>query len=110
MSRHRWTCASAIVAIGVMGAPARAQDQQQMQMSMPMNTHWTFMQDGVLFAEFDRQGGPRGGHQFIAPNWWMGMATRETSHGRVTFNGMFSLDPATVGEQGYREIFQAGEA
>jgi hypothetical protein len=40
----------------------------------------------------------------------MGMATRNTSRGQLTFTGMLSLDPATVGKDGYREIFQAGEA
>ena len=77
---------------------------------MNMNPGWQFMQDGIVFAEFNHQGGPRGGNEFVAPNWWMGMATRETSHGRLTFTSMFSLDPATVGKAGYREIFQAGEA
>ena len=38
------------------------------------------------------------------------MASRGTSHGRLTLTGMFSLDPATVGKDGYREIFQVGEA
>ena len=50
------------------------------------------------------------GDEFVVPNWWMGMATRQTSRGRLTFTGMLSLDPATVGKDGYREIFQAGEA
>ena len=67
------------------------------------------MQDGVLFAELNRQGGPRGGKEFVAPNWWMGMATRNTSRGLLTFTSMMSLDPATLGEDGYREIFQVGE-
>jgi len=40
----------------------------------------------------------------------MGMAGRDTRRGRVTLTGMFSLVPATVGKDGYREIFQAGEA
>ena len=80
------------------------------QMNMPMNNGWQFMQDGIVFAEFYHQGGPRGGNEFVAPNWWMGMASRETSHGRLTFTSMLSLDPGTVGKGGYREIFQAGEA
>jgi hypothetical protein len=84
--------------------------REHMQMHMPMNNGWLFMQDGIVFAEFDHQGGPRGGNEFVAPNWWMGMATRQTTHGRLTFIGMLSLDPATVGKDGYREIFQAGEA
>jgi hypothetical protein len=79
-------------------------------MNMNMNTGWQFMQDGIVFAEFNRQGGPRGGNEFVVPNWWMGMATRETSRGRLAFTSMLSLDPATVGKAGYREIFQAGES
>jgi hypothetical protein len=78
-----------------------------MDMSM---TGWQLMQDGIVFAVFNHQGGPRGGNEFVVPNWWMGMASRETAHGRLTFTGMLSLDPATVGKDGYREIFQAGEA
>ena len=110
MRRCVRVCASAIVAVLAVYGCAYAQD------SMPMDTHaqphsgWMFMQDGILFAMFDHQGGPRGGDQFAAPNWWMGMTTRNTAHGRITFNTMFSLDPLTVGESGYREIFQAGEA
>jgi hypothetical protein len=99
---------------------ARAQDAPEpgvngrqhdhMQMAMPMNDGWQLMQDGIVFAEFNHQGGPRGGDEFVVPNWWMGMATRKTSRGQLTFTGMLSLDPATVGNAGYREIFQAGEA
>ena len=81
-----------------------------MQMNMPAGNGWQFMQDGILFAAFNHQGGPRGGNEFVAPNWWMGMASRDTSRGRLTFTSMLSLDPATVGKDGYGEIFQAGEA
>jgi hypothetical protein len=38
------------------------------------------------------------------------MASRSTLRGQFTFISMLSLDPATVGTAGYREIFQAGEA
>jgi hypothetical protein len=104
-------CAMALV---LAAAPVRAeaQDQQHehMHMDMPSGDSWTFMQDGIVFAEYNHQGGPRGGDEFVAPNWWMGMASRDTSRGRFTFTGMLSLDPATVGTDGYREIFQAGEA
>jgi hypothetical protein len=91
--------------------PATAsQDEGPGAPRMSMPTGWQFMQDGIVFAEFDAQGGPRGGHQFVAPNWWMGMASRGTPRGQFTFISMLSLDPATVGTAGYREIFQAGEA
>jgi hypothetical protein len=91
-------------------AGASAGQHDHMQMNMPMRDGWQLMQDGIVFAEFNHQGGPRGGNEFVVPNWWMGMATRKTSRGQLTFTGMLSLDPATVGKEGYREIFQAGEA
>jgi len=90
--------------------PSDAAQHDHMHMNMNMNEGWQFMQDGIVFAEFNHQGGPRGGSEFVAPNWWMGMTTRNTSRGRLTLLGMLSLDPATVGKDGYREIFQAGEA
>jgi hypothetical protein len=68
------------------------------------------MHDGAVVAEFNHQGTDRGGDEFVAPNWWMGMATRDLARGRLTLNGMFSLDAATVGRDGYRELFQTGEA
>ena len=91
-------------------AGASPGQHEHMQMNMPMNNGWQFMQDGIVFANFNHQGGPRGGDEFVAPDWWMGMASRNVSRGRLTFTGMLSLDPAAVGKEGYREIFQAGEA
>ena len=67
------------------------------------------MQDGVVHLEFNDQGSPRGGREFVAPNWWMLMAQRTTSRGTIALSGMLSLDAATVGSDGYREMFQAGE-
>jgi hypothetical protein len=83
---------------------------QSQQMQMTMGSGWQFMQDGVLFGVFNHQGGEHGSNGFTAPNWWMGMATRKVGTSQVTLNGMFSLDPATVGTDGYAEIFQVGEA
>jgi hypothetical protein len=80
-----------------------------MDMSMD-GPGWHFMQDGLLVGMFNHQGGPRGGNEFKAPNWWMGMFSRKLSSSQLTFNTMLSLDPATIGEGGYREIFQNGEA
>jgi len=93
-------------------AAAAADDfaAQHDHMQMNMGQGWQLMQDGIVFAEFNHQGGPRGGNEFVVPNWWMGMATRSTSHGRLTFTSMLSLDAATVAKDGYRQIFQAGEA
>ena len=101
------TCA-AVVSVSTM---ASAQEMASMpHMNMNMSEGWQFMQDGILFAEFNHQGGPRGGEEFVAPNWWMGMASRNTTRGQFTFTSMLSLDAATVGRDGYGELFQAGEA
>jgi hypothetical protein len=70
---------------------------------------WHLMQDGVVFTTYNDQGGSRGGEDFSVQNWWMGMAQRQTSAGTLRFNLMLSLEPATLGDDGYREIFQAGE-
>ena len=100
----------AVLLFGSTGVLAQDSSHDHMQMNMSPGNSWELMQDGVVFAEFNHQGGPRGGNEIVVPNWWMGMASRDTSRGRLTFTGMLSLDPATVGKAGYREIFQVGEA
>ena len=71
---------------------------------------WHLMQDGVLFLTVNLQGGSRGGDELASQNWWMGMAQRPFARGTLSFNLMLSAEPLTVGRDGYREIFQAGEA
>ena len=112
LGRRRIALALCSLSFSFVSATALAQDAPagQMPMNMSGSSGWEFMQDGVVFAEFNHQSGPRGGDEFVAPNWWMGVASRKTAHGEFTFTGMFSLDPATVGKGGYRELFQAGEA
>jgi hypothetical protein len=114
----------ALAAAFVSGLAARAEAQTpapaidgaavalQHEHQMPMNEArtWTFGQDGVVFLMVNHQGGPRGGDEFMVPNWWMGTASRNVGASRLEFNAMVSLDPATVGTLGYRELFQIGEA
>ncbi len=70
---------------------------------------WHFMQDAVIFATFNSQGGTRGQQDFISQNWWMGMASRKVGRSTLTLTGMLSLEPATTKARGYAEIFQVGE-
>ena len=84
--------------------------QKPMDMPMPASSGWTLMQDGVVYGLFNQQGGPRGGREFVVPNWWMGMVNKQAGRHQIGLNAMFSLDPATVGKDGYGEIFQVGEA
>ena len=67
------------------------------------------MQDGDAYGMVNHQSGPRGGTDVKAPDWWMGMATATAGRSQFTLTGMISLDQLTVGEAGYRELFQGGE-
>jgi hypothetical protein len=95
-------------AFALAAATPSAQEHQH-QHVMNEESTWTFMHDGVIFGLFNHQGGPRGGDEFKGPNWWMGMASRKAGPGQLTLTGMISVDPATAGKAGYREIFQVGE-
>lgn len=49
--------------------------------------------------------------QFDAPNWFMGMAQRTVGkRGLFLARAMLSLDPVTVGADGYPLLFQSGES
>src|SRR5215470_8799188 len=98
--------AAMLIALCARRVSAQQHDHAHMNMS---GTGWQFMQDGVVFVMFNDQSGPRGGTDFVAPSWWMGMLMRNTKRGTVTLTGMYSLDPALVGTDGYHELFQAGE-
>jgi hypothetical protein len=99
------------IAIAAAAANARAQDHDQHEhMNMADMNGWQFMSDGALFAVVNHQGGSRGGDEFKAPNWWMGMLSREIGSSRLTMNVMLSLDPLTSGKNGYADLFQVGEA
>jgi hypothetical protein len=99
----------AIAVLSVVVSARTAAAQQHDHAHMTSDAGWQVMQDGVVFAMFNDQSGPRGGTEFVAPDWWMLMASRKFTDGTLTLTGMYSLDPALVGADGYRELFQAGE-
>ena len=105
-----WVC---LVGFSSWGVPARAQstttEPQHQHPAPEAAPAWHLMQDGVIYGLFNQQGGPRGGKEFVVPNWWMGMWMREKGPSQFGINAMLSLDPATVGNRGYKEIFQVGE-
>jgi hypothetical protein len=109
---RRWLAVAALLAS--VSSAAQAQnppgDHAGHDMSaMESPTSWMTMYDGVLFGTFNHQGGPRGGDDVESTNWLMTMASRPAGPGVLQITGMFSLDPATTGADGYRELFQVGE-
>ena len=112
MSARSVLWAAALALLGS-SAPSFAQSTEPQTHQHPpaaAEARWHLMQDGVIYGLFNHQGGPRGGDEFVVPNWWMGMWMRGNGRSQFGISAMVSLDPATVGGQGYREIFQVGEA
>ncbi|WP_276496236.1 hypothetical protein [Pontibacter litorisediminis] len=75
---------------------------------------WMLMLHYNLFLRYNNQDvfkdGNRGDSQFDAPNWVMLMGQRFLGEkGLFRFSTMISLDPLTVGGEGYPLLFQTGE-
>lgn len=90
-------------------------DNSPMYAYMFHSGKWMFMLHGDLYIRYNKQDlfekGSRGAAKFDAPNMVMLMGQRNVgSKGLFHFNGMFSLDPLTVGGDGYPLLFQTGEA
>ncbi len=79
------------------------------QMLMMKKGNWTLMFHAEIFLNDIQQSGPRGEDKFFSTNWLMPMAQRNLGRGTFTLRSMVSLDPATVGDRRYPELFQQGE-
>ena len=79
--------------------------------AMLMHVHgsWTFMFHGEAFLNELQQTGPRGSDKFFSTNWFMPMAQRKSGKELLTLRSMLSLEPATVSDRRYPELFQQGE-
>jgi hypothetical protein len=70
---------------------------------------WTLMFHGEIFLNELQQSGPRGADKFFSTNWFMPMAQRKLGRGTLTLRIMLSLEPGTVTDERYPELFQQGE-
>jgi len=71
--------------------------------------NWGLMFHGNAFLVNTQQSGPRGGDKFFAPNWFMPMVSRDMGRQTVMFRTMLSLEPATITNRRYPQLFQSGE-
>lgn len=77
---------------------------------------WMYMLHYSIFLRhtnqnFNNPSGRGRDQQFDAPNWFMGMAQRTVGRrGLFMARAMLSLDPLTVGADGYPLLFQSGES
>src|SRR5215472_3941235 len=78
-------------------------------MLMEAKSNWMLMFHGVAFVSAIQQSGPRGADKVFSTNWFMPMAQRRLGRGQLTLRTMLSLEPATVTQRAYPELFQQGE-
>jgi hypothetical protein len=70
---------------------------------------WQAMFMAEAFVVDTQQTGPRGHDKFYAPNWGMASAMHSLAGGTLDITLMLSLDPATITNRSYPELFQTGE-
>lgn len=84
--------------------------------SSPMNMihvnagTWRFMIHGVAFLEDTQQSGARGRDKLFSTSWFMTEAEHRLAGGTFAARTMLSLEPATVTDRRYPELFQTGES
>lgn len=79
------------------------------EMLMEKKAGWTLMFHGEAFLNEIQQSGSRGGDKLFSTNWFMPMAQRKLGGGMLMLRSMLSLEPATVTDRRYPELFQQGE-
>jgi hypothetical protein len=70
---------------------------------------WDLMAHGVIFADYNQPGGPRGAGKAESVNWLMLMEQHKLGHGTILFREMLSAESLTAPHPGFPELFQTGE-
>jgi hypothetical protein len=76
---------------------------------MIMRGGWDLMAHGVIFVDYNQQGGPRGAGKAESVNWGMLMEEHKLGSGTILFKQMFSAESLTSPHPGFPELFQTGE-
>ena len=86
-----------------------APSSTQMPMILRMPDDWSLMTQANLMAIYDSQGGPRGGNKFFSENMFMFTAQKDVGKSTFGLRSMISLEPATIGCNGYPLLLQTAE-
>jgi hypothetical protein len=76
---------------------------------MWMRGGWMLMAHGVIFVDYNQQGGPRGEGKAESVNWGMLMEQHRLGAGTILFRQMLSAESLTSPHPGFPELFQTGE-
>jgi len=72
--------------------------------------NWTLFVHGFAFLDYVNQSGPRGDDKVFSTNHLMLMAARPINEkSALVLRGMFTLEPATITDRQFPELFQTGE-
>jgi hypothetical protein len=78
-------------------------------MLMRQKGAWMLMFHGGGFLNAQQQSGPRGADKIFGTSLLMPMAQRTLGPGTLTARAMISLEPATITNEQFPELFQIGE-
>jgi len=70
---------------------------------------WELMAHGVVFVDYNQQGGPRGAGKAESVNMLMLMEQHKLGRGSILFREMLSAESLTSPHPGFPELFQTGE-
>src|SRR5271166_4045904 len=84
-------------------------DSWTMPMTMISPAGWNLMFMGQAFVMDTQETGPRGADKLASSNYGMFAAEHDIGRGSFMFEMMLSLEPATVTDRRYPELFQTGE-
>jgi hypothetical protein len=76
---------------------------------MWMRGRWEVMAHGVIFTDYNQQGGARGVGKAESVNWGMLMEQHKLGRGTILLRQMFSAESLTSPHPGFPELFQTGE-
>jgi len=102
---------AALISLVMSQAAGTSRNPQSAPMSMLMlqRGEWTVMLHGQAFINQTNGSGFRGGKKTFSTNWFMASASRPLGGGAIAFRTMLSLEPATITQRRYPELFQTGE-
>jgi len=80
-----------------------------MPMLMQRKGSWSLNYMGQAFLVDTQQSGARGADKLYSAHWGMASAQHSVGNGKIMFDAMLSLEPATVTNRSYPLLFQTGE-
>jgi hypothetical protein len=88
---------------------SRNPESASMPMLMRPDGAWLLSLMGQAFVVDTQQSSPRGADKLYSTNWIMASAGHPLAGGSLLLEAMLSLEPATIADRRYPELFQTGE-